>query len=354
MRILDRYIARNITVHTAIVLLVLLALFTFFAFMDELRDVGKGNYGVAQAGQYVLLSVPRMVTQLFPIAALIGCMAGLGMLARQNELTVIRAAGVSLRRIVWSVMKIGLLLVVLVTLLGEWLAPRTEHEAQVLRTVSMSESISFKGATGLWARDADTFVNIREIRADGKLSEITLYDFADARSLRQITRAQTAVFTKDHWQLQNVTKQQFDGERVVSSKVDNADWNTQLSPDLLSVVIVQPDAMSVVGLHNYVDYLTENGLRAERYKIAYWTKVAAPFVSAVMIFLAIPFVFGPLRSVSSAQRIVVGTLIGVAFYLFSQVSTYVTLVFEFNPVFGALLPPILFSGYAVYSIRRVN
>lgn len=353
MRILDRYIARNVAVHTAIVLLVLLALFTFFAFMDELRDVGKGNYGLAQAGQYVLLTIPRMVTQMFPIAVLIGCMAGLGMLARQNELTVIRAAGVSLRRIVWSVMKVGLVLVIFVTALGEWIAPRTEHEAQVLRTVSMSESISFKGATGLWARDADTFVNIREIRADGKLSDVTLYEFADARRLQQVSHAQTAMYVKDHWQLQDVSRQQFDSDRVLTTNSEYEIWNTRLSPDLLGVVIVQPDAMSVMGLHRYVEYLRENGLQAERYQIAYWSKVAAPFVSLVMIFLAIPFVFGPLRSVSGAQRIVVGTLIGVAFYLLSQVTTYVTLVFEFNPMVGALLPPMLFTAYAAYSMRRV-
>lgn len=353
MRILDRYIARNIATHTAIVLLVLLALFTFFAFMDELRDVGKGNYGLAQAGQYVLLTIPRMITQMFPIAVLIGCMAGLGMLARQNELTVIRAAGVSLGRIVWSVMKIGLVMIILITILGEWIAPRSEHEAQVLRKVSMSESIAFKGASGLWARDVDAFVNIREIRPDGTLSDITLYEFSDARHLRQTSHAQTAVFAKDHWQLQNVTRNQFDGGRVVPSRSDAEVWHTQLSPDLLSVVIVQPDAMSVMGLHRYVEYLKENGLQAERYQIAYWSKVAAPFISGVMIFLAIPFVFGSLRSVSGAQRIVVGTLIGVAFYLLGQVTTYVTLVFELNPMVGALLPPVLFGVFAAHSIRRI-
>lgn len=353
MRILDRYIATSITLHTAIVLFVLLALFTFFAFMDELGAVGRGSYGMAQAGQYVLLTMPRMVVQMFPIAALIGSMAGLGLLARHNELTVIRAAGVPLSRIVWSVMKVGLLLMIIVSVIGEWIAPRSEGRAQVLRSVSMSENISFKGKNGLWARDATSVVNVREILPDGKLAGVYIYDFAEPNQLKQITQAKQAVYLRDHWLLQDVIHQKFEADAVRSSRVPEEQWTTRLSPDLLNVVIVKPDTLSVAGLGNYVDYLHENGLKAERYEVAYWSKIAAPFVTGVMVFLAIPFVFGPLRSVTAGQRIVVGTLIGVGFYLFNQVTTYVTLVYELNPVVGALLPAAMFSGYAVYLMRKV-
>lgn len=353
MRILDRYIATSIAVHTGIVLFVLLALFTFFAFMDELGEVGRGSYGLAQAGQYVLLTVPRMIYQIFPIAALIGSMAGLGLLARHNELTVMRAAGVPLTRIVWSVMKVGLVLVIIVTIIGEWIAPRSESRAQVLRSVSMSENISFKGKNGLWARDGTSVVNVREIMPDGKLAGIYIYDFAEPNRLKQITQAKHAVYQHDHWMLQEVTHQQFEVDSVRSSHVTEEEWSTRLSPDLLSVVIVKPDTLSVAGLHNYVNYLHENGLKAERYEVAYWSKIAAPFVTGVMVFLAVPFVFGSLRSVSAGQRIVVGMLLGVGFYLFNQVTTYVTLVYELNPVAGALLPAGLFSAYAVYSMRKV-
>lgn len=353
MRILDRYIATSIAMHTAIVLFVLLALFTFFAFMDEMGAVGRGSYGLAQAAQYVLLTMPRMMVQMFPIAALIGSMAGLGLLARNNELTVIRAAGVPLSRIVWSVMKVGLVLVITVTVIGEWIAPRSESRAQVLRAVSMSENISFKGKNGLWARDATSVVNVREIMPDGKLAGINIYDFAEPNRLQQITQAKQAVYLHDHWLLQGVTHQQFEADAMRSSQAAEEEWSTRLSPDLLSVVIVKPDTLSVTGLRNYVNYLHENGLKAERYEVAYWSKIAAPFVTGVMVFLAIPFVFGPLRSVTAGQRLVVGTLIGVGFYLFNQVTTYVTLVYELNPIAGALLPAILFSTYAWYSMRKV-
>ncbi len=353
MRILDRYIATSIAVHTAIVLFVLMALFTFFAFMDEMGEVGRGSYGLAQAGQYVLLTMPRMMVQMFPIAALIGSMAGLGLLARYNELTAIRAAGVPLARIIWSVMKVGLLLMIIVSVIGEWIAPRSENQAQVLRSVSMSENISFKGKNGLWARDSNSVVNVREILPDGKLSGVYIYDFAEPNRLKQITRAKQAVYLRDHWSLQEVTHQRFEDDHVQVTQVLQEEWSTRLSPDLLNVVIVKPDTLSITGLRNYVDYLHENGLKAERYEVAYWSKIAAPFVTGVMVFLAIPFVFGPLRSVTAGQRIVVGTLLGVGFYLFNQVTTYVTLVYELNPVAGALLPAVIFSSYSIYLMRKI-
>lgn len=353
MRILDRYIAFTVAVHTSIVLVVLLSLFAFFALMDELGDIGKGNYGLAQAGQYVLLSIPRLLYQIFPIAALIGSIAGLGLMARNNELTVIRAAGVSVARIVGSVMKIGALMVLIVTFIGEWVAPQAEHRAQVLRMVSMSETISLKGRNGLWARDGLNFVNVREIMPDGKLSEVYVYEFADFKTLRLMKHAREAVHQKGHWMMNDVTQHEIGNDSIRTTRHDALPWETQLSPDLLNVVVVKPDTLSALGLHRYVTYLRDNGLSTDRYEVAYWSKLAAPLVTGVMVFLAVPFVFGPLRSVTAGQRLVVGTLLGAGFYLVNQLSTYATLVFALNPIAGALLPGILCLGIAVHYTRRV-
>jgi lipopolysaccharide export system permease protein len=353
MRILDRYIAATIAAHTAIVVFVLLALFCFFAFMDELSDVGKGNYGLAQAGQYVVLSIPRLLYQVFPIAALIGSIAGLGLLARNNELTVMRSAGVSVRQISVAVMKIGLVMVALVTIIGERFAPAAEHRAQVLRMVSMSESISLKGHSGLWARDGSSFVNVREILPDGRLSDIRVYDFADAATLKLMMHAEGAVYRNKQWVLSGVTRHRISAEKFETVQDETLVWDTQLSPELLNVVVVKPDTLSAAGLHRYVSYLQENGLNSDRYEVAYWSKLAAPFITGVMVFLAVPFSFGPLRSVTAGQRLVVGTLLGAGFYLLTQLSTYTTLVFELNPVAGALLPGIVCAAIAVQFSRRV-
>jgi lipopolysaccharide export system permease protein len=284
---------------------------------------------------------------------LIGSIAGLGLLARNNELTVIRAAGVPLKRIAWSVMKIGIVLVIIVTVIGEWIAPRSEHQAQVLRSVAMSENISLKTKNGLWARDGKSFVNVREILPDGRLSGIYIYDFEDNTRLQQMTFAGHAVYFNERWLLRDVTRHRVSTDGTTSVSIEQEPWDTRLSPDLLNVVIVKPDTLSATGLRDYVAYLRANGLNAERYEVALWSKIAAPFVTGVMVFLALPFVFGPLRSVTAGQRIVFGSLLGTGFYLINQVTIYVTLVFAFNPMVGALLPALMFSALAVFLMRRV-
>jgi lipopolysaccharide export system permease protein len=353
MKIFDQYIGKTVAINTAIVLAGLLALFSFFNFMDELGDVGKGNYGTWQAAQFVMMSIPRMVYQMFPIAALLGSLIGLGTLAGNNELIVIRAAGVSLARIIWSVMKVGLVMVILVIIFGEWLAPMSERYAQIFRSVAISDNIYMKSQYGLWARDGLSFVNIREILPQGRLGDVHIYEFDNQNRLKETLNAKEAFYQNNKWILEDVKQStiRIDGLNVSARK--QMDWDTLLSPDLLSVVIVKPDTLSIVGLYQYIHYLRDNGLNSDRYELAFWSKVVGPIVTGVMVFLAIPFVFGPLRTVSVGHRIVVGALMGTGFHLFNQVFTYLSLVFEFNPFFGATFPAATFFFVALYLMRKV-
>jgi len=140
---------------------------------------------------------------------------------------------------------------------------------------------------------------------------------------------------------------------VTSARVAEAPWQTNLSPDLLNVVTVKPNTLSIFGLYEYVNYLRDNGLDAAVYEQALWGKVVAPLVTAVMVFLAIPFVFGPLRSVGVGHRILVGTLAGVGFYILNQMFAYMGLVFGFNPLLSALAPALLAFMAGYYMLRRL-
>ena len=354
MQIIDRYIGRHVLWSTFVALLVLLTLFTFFAFMDEVGDIGQGRYGTWQALQYTLLTTPKLAYQLFPVAALIGCTLGLGVLAGNSELTVLRAAGVSLARIVWSVMKVGLVIVLVSLLIGEGIAPLAEERAQTLRSVAKSDRLDLGGRNGLWARDGDSFVNVRHFLPGNRLGEIRIFTFDAAQQLTQLLHADTAVYRDGGWVLEGITRSRVGFEGVTAQHVDSAPWDTRLSPDLLNVVTVKPNTLSVLGLWTYVDYLHENGLDAAVYEQALWGKIVAPLVTGAMVFLAIPFVFGPLRSVSIGQRILVGTLVGIGFHLFNQLAGYVGLVVGLPPLVPALLPLLLALGAGYWLLRRID
>jgi lipopolysaccharide export system permease protein len=354
LRIIDRYIGRNVGVSTLLVMGVLLTLFAFFAFMDEAGKIGKGHYGVWEAFQYVLLTLPGLAYQLFPIGVLLGTTIGLGLLASNSELVVMRAAGVSLLRIIGSVMKIGLVFVVLTIVIGEGIAPKAERYAQTLRSVAMSDKLTMRGRQGLWARDGDSFVNVRKLLLGGRLGEIYIYQRDAQHRLKRIVRADSADYRDDQWILKGVVSSEIGEEQVFSTRVAEIPWQTNLSPDLLNVVTVEPNTLSIVGLYQYVNYLQENGLDTAAYEQALWGKIVAPLVTAVMVFIAIPFVFGPLRSVGVGHRILAGALAGIGFYILNQMFAYMGIVFGLNPVLSALAPAGIAFGAGYFMLRRVN
>jgi lipopolysaccharide export system permease protein len=354
MRIVDRYVGRSVAVSSALVLLVLLSLFSFISFIGELGDIGKGNYGLFDAVQYVLLTLPSQAYQIIPLVALLGTTLGLGILAHNNELVVLRTSGVSLVRIVVSVMKVGLVLILISVALGEWAAPWSEQYAQSLRATAMLEPVTLRTEEGFWARDGNSFINIKKVLSDGRLEDIDIYEIDDQYRLYKLIHAGSASYLGNEWLLENIVNNAISEERVVTTKLPKIAWNTLINPELLDVVAVTPEKLSGWGLYKYIGYLNENGLAAGRYELALWGKIMSPIATGVMVFLSVPFIFGSLRTVSITQRILTSAFIGIGFHLFNQTVNYVALVYRVDPAFSAITPTVLFFILALYLMRRAN
>jgi len=353
MQILDRYIGRHIIISVLIVLVVLLALFTFFQFLEEIKFVGKGRYDMGKAFMFVAMTLPTLAYQLLPITLLLGCTIGLGVLASNSELTAIRSAGVSLEQIIGSVFKITLMVIVVAVVIGEWLAPISEQKAQTMRSVARSSHLSLKGSQGLWAKDGAQYINVRKILPGKRLSNIFVYELDHQHHITHMLQAESAYYRNDNWVLENVKHSYLVKGSVIANFEKQLKWKTDLSPELLNVVTVQPGSLSIWGLYQYIEYLEGNGLSADQYWQSLWAKLIIPIVSSVMVLLSIPFVFGPLRSVGIGHRILAGALTGIGYHLFSQMFSYTGLVIHLNPAFTALMPVFLAMLVAVLLFRRV-
>jgi lipopolysaccharide export system permease protein len=354
MKRLDRYIGVTVAGSTLVVMLVLLVLFSFGAFVADLDAVGKGDYTLTVAAEYVLLTLPRMAYELFPVIALLGSVIGLGVLASNNELLVMRAAGISVARISLSVMKVGLLWTIVAVILGEFVAPYTDRYAQTMHNTAMVDRFAMTSQNGLWARDGSDFIHIRDVLDDGLVGGVTIYHFNDKQRLLEVTRARTGRFAAGKWLLHQVERSHVDPRRVETEHIKQQEWRSLLTPDMINVVVVKPDSLSFKGLLDYISYLRDNGLDAERYQLAFWKKIVLPFTTAVMVFLSIPFVFGPLRSVGIGQRIFVGTLVGIGFYLLGQLFGFAGLLYRLPTPLSAALPTALFFILAVLLVRKVR
>jgi len=353
VRLLEGYIGRTVAGHIVGVMLVLLAIYFFSGMVAELRQIGKGEYDFAAAMLYSLMLLPRQAYELFPLVALLGTMLGLGALANTSELTVMRAAGVSVRRILLATLKMGLVLAALATLLGEVVAPPLEKEAKLARAQALAENFSVNTSEGLWARDGRTYINIRRLFADGRASGVSLYRFGDAHELKSVVAAHTAVYHEGEWLLEQVTVNRIEPDGVSTQRHQTLRWSSALNPALINLVAVKPEYLSVWDLRGYLSYMEDNGLEARQYRLALWKRLLAPLVTAGMVLLAVPFVLGSLRTVSIGQRILVGTLIGIGFYLFNAVFNQIALVYAVPPSLASMLPTMVVYALWAVMMRRV-
>ncbi|WP_172597624.1 LPS export ABC transporter permease LptG [Sulfuriflexus mobilis] len=353
MKLLDRYIGINVVGSIGLVLLVLISLDSFFRLVRELNQVGEGNYSYIEMLLYLVLTTPYRIVEFFPIATLLGAITGLGMLASHSELVVMRAAGVSILRITLSVMKAGLLLIIAVMLLAEYVVPTAEQFAESRRTQMLAKQTALKTDNGFWSRDKRSFLNIRDIRPTGDIGNITIYEFDEQHRLRSSTHANKALYENGQWVLYGITQSDIDVSGVKTQTFERAQWDSILSPALLNIVVIDPLQISIRDLYSYSSYLRENGQNAERYELALWARLFMPVAIAVMLLLAVPFVFGPLRSVSIGQRILVGFLVGLAFFLVNQAFNHLGVVYHIPPLLSASLPAGVFLLLALLMLRRV-
>ncbi len=354
MKILSRYIGYHVAAGTVISLAALLALFTVVAFVDDLGDVGKGRYTVADAVGYMMMTMPLRAFNLFPLAALIGSMMGLGLLAGHSELTVIRGAGVSSWRITLAVMKAGALVMIFALFIGEVIAPYSERLAQEKRSVALTNQVGLRTAYGFWVRDGTSYINIRKILPDNEMQDVYIYEFDAERRLRVSTRAGSARYDDGNWVLGDITQSVIEEERIVRKTIDKAVWNSLFAPEIMNVVKVKPESLSAVGLHRYLAYLRDNGLSTSRYELALWAKIINPIATGVMIFLAIPLVLGRLNRVGAGQRLLVGILLGITFHIIQRTSIHMGIVYEFNPFMSAVLPTLVFAAIAYGLMRKLT
>lgn len=355
MKIIGRYLRREVVASTLLALVAFLCLFAFFDFLAELEEIGKGGYQLKHALIFITLSIPSRAYEILPIAALIGTLFALTHLARNSELAVLRTSGVSNAHMLGLLTQIGVLFVVATFLLGEYVAPPLERVAQKWRLRSTSSSVPQELRTGMWLRDGKLFVNIRRVQPDASLEDVRIYEFNDAQSLVTLNQAHKGVYSRTSgWLLSDVVQTRFYTERTVVSRIPQLQWSSEMTPEMISVVMVTPERMAIGSLRQYVRHLEENKQRAGRYGVAFWKKITYPFASLVMMWLALPFALGNQRSGNVSARVMTGVMLGIGFYLLNGLFSNLGVINSWPPILSAGIPSVLFLLLAVVLMWGVD
>lgn len=381
MRKLDRYIGQNVLLSMAVVALALGGLDLLFTIFEELGDT-EGSYDTAAALRYVLFTLPRHIYELLPMTALIGALIGLGVLAAGNELVAFQAAGIARVRIVVAVLKPTLLVIVLGLGLGEFVAPPLEMQGENGKALANGEQVGLS-RYGHWMRDGDAFMHFNAIAPEGVLLGVSVFIFdTQQRMVRSVTaeravylsgagaaNAQAGVVQRErvalepgvtrgenYWVLENGTELVFthEEEGVASTRNDftSEGWDLDMTPDLLQVLVVDPDRMAISDLFRYAQRLERQGLDADPHYLAFWKKALQPVMTFVLVLLAISFIFGPLRQSTMGLRLFTAICFGLSFTILQNLLHTMSLVYQFEPLVAVLAPLLLCAALGGLLLRR--
>lgn len=377
MKVLRRYFATEIYQAVLFVLVAFLALFAFFDMMGEVRWVGQGPYRIEHAFLYVTLGLPAYAYELMPIAALIGTIYVMSQFAARSEFTVMRASSLSMSDAMRLLLRIAVVFALITFLLGEFIAPKASDFADTFRRKILGAAVSAEFRSGLWAKDilrgadgtsvaGSRFLNARKIDADGQLRSVRIYEFDKQMHMVARIKAEEASFMNEgKWELRKVEEMRFpdasnkeniDNLRpvIVNRKLEKSVMKSEITPDIMAVLVADPDKMSALDLAKFSRHLEDNRQRSERYEIAFWTKVLYPFAVFVMMALALPFAYMQARSGGLSLKIFIGIMIGVSFQLLNSLFSHIGLLNTWPPFATAILPSATFLLAAVIALWWVE
>lgn len=339
MKILDQHIAHHLLRSYVQILLVFLSIFSLIVLVDEIDEVGRGRYTFWKACEYLILTIPSRFVLLAPFAALLGSIMALGGLANGRELTAMQAAGVSPVQLAGSVMKIGLIFMVMVACFQEFVSPICDQRAILMRSVALSNSTAYQGKQGIWFREGSQFVQIRKIVYGEVPKGIDIFEFDDEGQMTMMLHAQNAnVDNPLQWILHQVEKTTISGQQYSKEIFERLPWDSPLQQEEMVLLTLPASSLALTELFQYIKVLQSKNQYSLRYELAFWNKLFMPFTTGLMILVAFPFVFGPLRDSTVGKRMLLGSLAGIGYFLLTEVLEQLGLLMGVSPMWTTALP----------------
>lgn len=355
MNKIDRYLIGTVLLFIALVAFALVAVYSFVGFLSDMGDVGRGQFGVVQLVLYTFMLMPSGLYTLMPIIAMLGTLMGLGALAAQSELIAMRSSGVSLLRMGSAVLTAGLALGVFGYVLGDWIAPVTDRAAQEFRAKARDGVVLQRGALqSVWLREGSNVFHIHQLLSKDHISDVEIFSLAPDMSLTAAYRVEDGRYSDGRWRLTNVRKTALTLDSARAETLPQMDWQASLSPDVLQLMLLESQSLTMPGLLRLIDYLEVNHLDASNYRIEMWRKLVAPVTVMSLMLFAIPFVLGSQRSGGTGQRLLIGVLIGVGFYVMNEISVNLGQVYQWAPFLSAAAPTLALMLVGVVRLARAR
>lgn len=354
MKILDRYIGASFAGGVVLVLFVLVCLFSFLEFVVQLDDIGTGSYQLEDAVAFVVLTLPRRMLDFLPVSTLLGSVIAVGLLADKGEVLAMQASGVSLQRICLSVLATGTLVMVATAVFAEFIAPPMEQQARMARSLALSDTGILQTKRGFWACQGRAFIRVGKTLYGKIASDIDIYDHDEEGRLETFTHAREAdIQDNSQWLLKGIEQRVISEKAITTQHLASLTLESFLSQEQIRILKLPPDSLSPSDLYHYVRTLKAGGQNADHYVLALWQKLSIPLTIGAMILLSLPFVLGRLGAMTPGHRIMLGSIVGILFYLTNKIMGSLGLLFGLNPALTTLAPVAAVLWLALWLLRGV-
>lgn len=354
MNILDRYLWKSTLSGLLMAWFALTILIIFFDFINESGDVNE-NYSSLQALIYLSYSIPSRLYELFPTAMLLGTLLGLGNLAANSEFIAMRAAGISIGNIIFSVLKLGFFLALGIFFFGEYVVPKSDLAGRNYKSSLSNKNVVMVSGASLWVKDKNRIIHIGQVWSEDKLTDVNIYTIKENYSgLESQTHIETINKVADGWEVNSLNKSTFSDDGVKNNFIERKIDPNLINPKFIDIASVKPEQLSIAELSNLIQYQRSNNLNADKFELAYWKRFSAPLSALVMLLLAMPFLFGSQRGGGAGQRVFIGIIAGIAFFLINKVLNQLGVVYGVTPMLSAFAPALIFMGISILSLQKVR
>jgi len=352
---LTKYVATTVLQTTVIVTSGIMSIFIIITFITQAGDIGQGKFSGWDAFLYALYQVPINLYLILPMASLLGCLMGLGLLANNSELIVMRTAGLSILQISKGVVLASISIIIFCFILGAFVGPLLAKRAAVNKTISTNNdnAVVIYGSSSLWLKDKNSFIHINQSNLNGTLLGITRLTLVD-NQLVDVTTAESAKFNNNVWKMKDIINAKINKESFERTSIAEQDWKNFVPPQLLKIVGSSAKNLSIIGLWDFIQYNKNNAQNTDALYIKFWQMIFQPLSVIILMLIAVPFVFGPMRSSAMGYRALVGLLLGFVFFIVNQFFAPFSQVYGLSPFLGAALPTIIFLFLLIFLFWKMK
>ncbi|MEO5347192.1 MAG: LPS export ABC transporter permease LptG [Magnetococcus sp. YQC-9] len=355
MPILFGYLLRFLLISFAKTIGVFVGLFLLIDGIEGIRRyTPKPNFHLLDVSLLILSRLPNYLGMLTPSMLLLATLIGVSRLTRENEITVMRASGISLAGILAPLLAGGLIIAVLHGLLIAQIVPRTNSIAQKIEDHIVDRHVAPLSQTGdIWIRDGEQIIHVEKVSSDSTtLHNITTFTFGADYRLAARLEAKSARFIDAGWMLANGIDYRFQPATSVEA-FEQRPWQVSLDPRRLGTGTPQPQMLTVLELIAIIDRLQQEGHDATRHRVILHRRLAAPAVNLTAIALAFPFALRLPRSGGALRSTLLGSLLGFLMFVLADLSTAFGLGGRLPPILAAWAPVLFFAGVAGFMLLHI-